>query len=105
MVVLHRREFTGKSLVPCSGSLLRRAHGISAINSLLNQFSDCDLDGRFTACSKISESDGETWTINDNVTAYAAYKEGYESGGFSNNAILSNLSPPLMKGSPCISRP
>ena len=43
-----------------------------------------------------------TWTVNDNVTAYAAYKEGFKSGGFSNSAILSNLSPPLVNGSPCI---
>ena len=43
-----------------------------------------------------------TWMVNDNVTAYAAYKEGFKSGGFSNSAILSNLSPPLVNGSPCI---
>ncbi len=30
----------------------------------------------------------------ENLTLYAAYKEGYKSGGFSNSAILSNLSPP-----------
>src|SRR5690606_23154114 len=28
------------------------------------------------------------------ITLYAAYKEGVKSGGFSNSAILSNLSPP-----------
>ena len=43
-----------------------------------------------------------TWTVNDNVTAYVAYKEGFKSGGFSNSAILSNLSPPLVNGAPCI---
>ena len=31
---------------------------------------------------------------NDTWTFYAAYKEGFKSGGFSNSAILSNLSPP-----------
>lgn len=30
----------------------------------------------------------------DNLTLYVAYKEGFKSGGFSNSAILSNLSPP-----------
>jgi iron complex outermembrane recepter protein len=30
----------------------------------------------------------------DTLTLYAAYKEGFKSGGFSNSAILSNLSPP-----------
>ena len=30
----------------------------------------------------------------DDLTFYAAYKEGFKSGGFSNSAILSNLSPP-----------
>ena len=44
-----------------------------------------------------------TWTATDNVTVYAAYKEGFKSGGFSNSAILSNLSPPLLNGAPCIS--
>jgi len=34
------------------------------------------------------------WEPTDNVTYYAAYKEGFKSGGFSNSAILSNLSPP-----------
>ena len=34
------------------------------------------------------------WEPTDNVTVYAAYKEGFKSGGFSNSAILSNLSPP-----------
>lgn len=34
------------------------------------------------------------WEATDNVTFYAAYKEGFKSGGFSNSAILSNLSPP-----------
>ena len=32
------------------------------------------------------------WEINDSLTAYAAYKEGFKSGGFSNSAILGNLS-------------
>ncbi|MEM1435543.1 MAG: TonB-dependent receptor [Pseudomonadota bacterium] len=31
---------------------------------------------------------------NDEWTLYVAYKEGFKSGGFSNSAILSNLSPP-----------
>lgn len=44
-----------------------------------------------------------TWTATDNLTVYAAYKEGFKSGGFSNSAILSNLSPPLLNGAPCIS--
>ena len=44
-----------------------------------------------------------TYTWSDNVTVYAAYKEGFKSGGFSNSAILSNLSPPLLNGTPCIS--
>lgn len=30
----------------------------------------------------------------DDLTLYVAYKEGFKSGGFSNSAILSNLSPP-----------
>jgi len=34
------------------------------------------------------------WEPTDNLTFYAAYKEGWKSGGFSNSAILSNLSPP-----------
>lgn len=34
------------------------------------------------------------WTPNEDLTIYAAYKEGFKSGGFSNSAILSNLSPP-----------
>lgn len=34
------------------------------------------------------------WTPTDDWTFYAAYKEGFKSGGFSNSAILSNLSPP-----------
>ncbi|MEQ8485486.1 MAG: TonB-dependent receptor [Pseudomonadales bacterium] len=34
------------------------------------------------------------WQARENVTLYAAYKEGFKSGGFSNSAILSNLSPP-----------
>ncbi|MBL6692051.1 MAG: TonB-dependent receptor [Pseudomonadales bacterium] len=34
------------------------------------------------------------WEATDNVTVYGAYKEGFKSGGFSNSAILSNLSPP-----------
>jgi outer membrane receptor protein involved in Fe transport len=34
------------------------------------------------------------WEPTDNLTLYAAYKEGFKSGGFSNSAILSNLSPP-----------
>lgn len=35
-----------------------------------------------------------SWEATDNVMYYAAYKEGFKSGGFSNSAILSNLSPP-----------
>jgi iron complex outermembrane recepter protein len=34
------------------------------------------------------------WEPTDTLTLYAAYKEGFKSGGFSNSAILSNLSPP-----------
>jgi len=34
------------------------------------------------------------WEATDNMMVYAAYKEGFKSGGFSNSAILSNLSPP-----------
>jgi outer membrane receptor protein involved in Fe transport len=34
------------------------------------------------------------WETTDNIMLYAAYKEGFKSGGFSNSAILSNLSPP-----------
>ena len=34
------------------------------------------------------------WEPNDDLTFYVAYKEGFKSGGFSNSAILSNLSPP-----------
>ncbi len=34
------------------------------------------------------------WQATDELTFYAAYKEGFKSGGFSNSAILSNLSPP-----------
>ena len=44
-----------------------------------------------------------TWTASDSLTLYLAYKEGYKTGGFSNSAILSNLSPPLVNGAPCIS--
>ncbi|MFT7304855.1 MAG: iron complex outermembrane receptor protein, partial [Candidatus Azotimanducaceae bacterium] len=33
------------------------------------------------------------WETTDNLTMYVAYKEGFKSGGFSNSAILSNLSP------------
>jgi outer membrane receptor protein involved in Fe transport len=44
-----------------------------------------------------------TWTPTDNVTIYAAYKEGFKTGGFSNSAILSNLSPPFVNGEICIS--
>ena len=44
-----------------------------------------------------------TYTLTDNITIYAAYKEGFKSGGFSNSAILSNLSPPLVNGATCIS--
>ncbi len=35
-----------------------------------------------------------SWEATDSVMFYAAYKEGFKSGGFSNSAILSNLSPP-----------
>lgn len=34
------------------------------------------------------------WEPTDDLTVYAAYKEGFKSGGFSNSAIASNLSPP-----------
>lgn len=34
------------------------------------------------------------WEATDDIMLYAAYKEGFKSGGFSNSAILSNLSPP-----------
>ena len=34
------------------------------------------------------------WETTDDLTLYVAYKEGFKSGGFSNSAILSNLSPP-----------
>ena len=34
------------------------------------------------------------WEATDDYTFYVAYKEGFKSGGFSNSAILSNLSPP-----------
>ncbi len=43
------------------------------------------------------------WEPTDDLTLYAAYKEGFKTGGFSNSAILSNLSPPVLNGSPCIS--
>lgn len=33
-----------------------------------------------------------TWTINENVTAYAAYKEAFKSGGFSISGILGAIS-------------
>lgn len=32
------------------------------------------------------------WLMTDNVTLYAAYKEGFKSGGFSNSGILGNIS-------------
>ncbi len=32
------------------------------------------------------------WEATDNLTLYAAYKEGFKSGGFSNSAILGNIS-------------
>ncbi len=44
-----------------------------------------------------------TYALSDNITIYGAYKEGFKSGGFSNSAILSNLSPPLVNGAVCIS--
>ena len=44
-----------------------------------------------------------TYALSDNITIYAAYKEGFKSGGFSNSAILSNLSPPIVNGEVCIS--
>lgn len=34
------------------------------------------------------------WETTDDLMIYLAYKEGFKSGGFSNSAILSNLSPP-----------
>jgi iron complex outermembrane receptor protein len=34
------------------------------------------------------------WEPTADLTLYAAYKEGFKSGGFSNSAIASNLSPP-----------
>ena len=34
---------------------------------------------------------------------YGRVDRGFKSGGFSNSAILSNLSPPLVNGAPCIS--
>ncbi len=43
------------------------------------------------------------WEPTDDLTLYIAYKEGFKTGGFSNSAILSNLSPPLVNGAPCIS--
>jgi iron complex outermembrane receptor protein len=45
------------------------------------------------------------WEPTDDLTFYVAYKEGFKSGGFSNSAILSNLSPPLVNGSPCVVPP
>lgn len=39
-----------------------------------------------------------TWAPTEDLTLYAAYKEGYKTGGFSNSAILSNLSPPFVSG-------
>ena len=46
-----------------------------------------------------------TYAATDNVTIYAAYKEGFKSGGFSNSAILSNLSPPFVNGQLCPADP
>ena len=39
-----------------------------------------------------------SWAATEELTFYAAYKEGYKTGGFSNSAILSNLSPPIVTG-------
>jgi outer membrane receptor protein involved in Fe transport len=36
------------------------------------------------------------WEPNDRYTFYAAYKEGFKSGGFSNSSILSNLLTPVV---------
>ncbi len=33
-----------------------------------------------------------SWTINDNVTAYAAYKQAFKAGGFSISGILGQIS-------------
>ncbi|MFP6836238.1 MAG: TonB-dependent receptor, partial [Pseudomonadales bacterium] len=46
-----------------------------------------------------------TYAYTDNITVYAAYKEGFKSGGFSNSAILSNLSPPFLDGVMCSNDP
>ena len=46
-----------------------------------------------------------TFAATDNITVYAAYKEGFKSGGFSNSAILSNLSPPFLNGVQCANDP
>ena len=36
------------------------------------------------------------WEATDELTLYAAYKEGFKSGGFSNSSILSNLLVPVI---------
>lgn len=53
----------------------------------LGLFSEGRLDERQT-WNDISPEVTLTWTINDNVTAYAAYKEAFKSGGFSISGIL-----------------
>lgn len=57
----------------------------------LGLFSEGRLDERQT-WNDLSPEVTLTWTINDNVTAYAAYKEAWKAGGFSISGILGVIS-------------
>ena len=54
-------------------------------------FSEGRLDERQT-WNDISPEVTLTWTINDNITAYAAYKQAWKAGGFSISGILGVIS-------------
>ncbi|MDH3644309.1 MAG: TonB-dependent receptor, partial [Gammaproteobacteria bacterium] len=54
-------------------------------------FSEGRLDER-QKWNDVSPEATLSWTINDNVTAYAAYKQAFKAGGFSISGILGNIS-------------
>jgi len=77
-----------------------------AFTGLFIPYLPTDLLTRAAADQKFDDLVPEvtlTYALSDNITIYGAYKEGFKSGGFSNSAILSNLSPPIVNGTPCIS--
>jgi outer membrane receptor protein involved in Fe transport len=57
----------------------------------LGLFSEGRLDER-QKWNDISPEVTLTWTVNENVTAYVAYKEAFKSGGFSISGILGVIS-------------